>query len=578
MSGQERADRAAAMRPAAIPRRLFARLGLRARLWLFLGLTFLLLHSLTALLAHRLDDEQAARMVLADHASSLTLCLLMLDPLHEGGAPLPELILRLRRLDAVNARILRTSSPPAQHDDAGSLFLRQRIRDSLKGFVSPLQPSGGTQEALQEPRASELLPWSNDLVSRQPDAARLGPSDMTAPPLFPPSDSFWGDEEEQLTDLKEVAPYTAVPPWVFVTRVERQGPTGLARLLMLPGTNQVDIYISRLFVRLDKDTWLDIHRISRLAPSWPLMLMLLGVEALVMLVLTVLVVHRLIAPLHQLVQASDALGRDREHAPLPESGPPEVAEAARAFNRMSLRIQAALEQHQRMLAAVAHDLRTPLTRLRLRVEQVPDEALRRRLEADINTLSAIMRSSEELGRAQMPRESLRRTDLSAFLDSLVADRLASHLSSGEHGGCGAAQGLEPAPSASAERLRYVTDTKEGVCILPIRAHALRRCLDNLIDNALRYAPHILVRLHRCPYSGDWLVDVEDDGPGIPAEARERVFEPFFRLDPARTRHEGGSGLGLSIARSMARQNNADLRLLERPGGGLIARLIFSARP
>lgn len=575
MSGPEAVDRAAAP-PTAMPRRLFARLGLRGRLWLFLGLTFLFLHSLTALLAHRLDDEQAARMVLSDHASSLTLCLLMLDPLHEGGAPLPELILRLRRLDAVNARILRTSSPPAQHDDAGSLFLRQRIRDSLKGFVSPLQPSGGTQEALQEPRASELLPWSNDLVSRQPDAARQGASDMTAPPLFPPSDSFWGDEEEQLTDLKEVAPYTAVPPWVFVTRVERQGPTGLARLLMLPGTNQTDVYISRLFVRLDKDTWLDIHRISRLSPSWPLMLVLLGVEALVMLVLTVFVVHRLIAPLHQLVQASDALGRDREHAPLSESGPPEVAEAARAFNRMSLRIQAALEQHQRMLAAVAHDLRTPLTRLRLRVEQVPDEALRRRLEADINTLSAIMRSSEELGRAQMPQESLRRTDLAAFLDSLVADRLASHLSAGENGNSETAQGLASAPSTAAERLRYVTDTKGGACILPIRAHALRRCLDNLIDNALRYAPHILVRLHRCPRSGDWLVDVEDDGPGIPAEARERVFEPFFRLDPARTRHEGGSGLGLAIARSMARQNNADLRLLERPGGGLIARLVFSA--
>lgn len=576
MSGAEAAGHATGPSPSGL-RRLFARLGLRGRLWLFLGLTFLVLHSLTALLAHRLDDEQAARMVLADHASSLTLCLLMLDPLHDGGAPLPELILRLRRLDAVNARILRTSSPPAQRHDAGSLFLRQRIRDSLKGFVSPLQPSDGTQEALQEPRASELLPWSNDLVSRQPDEARQNPPDMTAPPLFPPSDSFWGDEEEQLTDLKEVAPYTAVPPWVFVTRVERQGPTGLARLLMLPGTNQMDIYISRLFVRLDKDTWLDIHRISRLAPSWPLMLVLLGVEALIMLALTVLVVHRLIAPLHQLVQASDALGRDSEHAPLSESGPPEVAEAARAFNRMSLRIQAALEQHQRMLAAVAHDLRTPLTRLRLRVEQVPDEALRRRLEADINTLSAIMRSSEELGRAQLPQESLRRTDLAAFLDSLVADRLASHLVTGEHGGSGAEQGVEPAPSTAAERLRYVTDTDGAACVLPIRAHALRRCLDNLIDNALRYAPHILVRLHRCPQSGDWLVDVEDDGPGIPEEERERVFEPFFRLDPARTRHKGGSGLGLAIARSMARQNHADLRLLERPGGGLIARLIFSAR-
>ena len=552
-------------------RALFARIGLRARLWLLLGLTFLLLHTLTALLAHRLDDEQAARMVLADHASSLTLCLLMLDPLHEGGAPLPELILRLRRLDAVNARILRPTSQPVQFRDAASLFLRQRISDSLKGFVSPLPPDDPTKNLSPEPSASELLPWSKDMVSRHPDENLPSRADSAAPPHFPPRESFWADEGAQLTDLKEVAPYTAVPPWVFVTRVTRQGPTGLARLLMLPGTNQADVYISRLFVRLDNDTWLDIHRISRLAPSWPLMLVLLGLEALVMLILTVFVVHRLIAPLRQLVQASDTLGQDRRTPPLAESGPPEVAEAARAFNRMSRRIQAALEQHQRMLAAVAHDLRTPLTRLRLRVEQVPDDVLRRKLQADVNTLSAIMRSSEELGQAQIPQENLRRTDLAAFLDSLVADRLASLLSGEEHDAVAPTSGV-----AAEERLRFLADTGGASCILPIRGHALRRCLDNLVDNALRYAAHIVVRLHRCPVSGLWLVDVEDDGPGIPSEKREQVFEPFFRLDPARGRHEGGSGLGLSIARSMARQNNAELHLRERPGGGLIARLTFGA--
>lgn len=550
-------------------RAFFARIGLQTRLWFLLGLTFLLLHSLTALLAHRLDDEQAARMVLADHASSLTLCLLMLDPLHEGGAPLPELILRLRRLDAVNARILRPSSQPVQYRDAASLFLRQRISNSLKGFVSPLPPEDSTDDLSPEPSATELLPWSKDMVSRHPGESQPSRPDSAAPPHFPPSESFWADEGSQLTDLKEVAPYTAVPPWVFVTRVTRQGPTGLARLLMLPGTNQADVYISRLFVRLDNDTWLDIHRISRLAPSWPLMLALLGLEALGMLILTVFVVHRLISPLRQLMQASDTLGQDRHTPPLPESGPPEVAEAARAFNRMSRRIRDALEQHQRMLAAVAHDLRTPLTRLRLRVEQVPDDLLRRKLEADVNTLSAIMRSSEELGHAQMPRENLHRTDLSAFLDSLVTDRLASLLSGEEHA-------TAPASAAAEERLRFLAETDGKSCILPIRGHALRRCLDNLVDNALRYAVHIVVRLHRCPASGAWIVDVEDDGPGIPPEKREQVFEPFFRLDPARGRHEGGSGLGLSIARSMARQNNADLHLLERPGGGLIARLTFGA--
>lgn len=533
----------------------FARLGLRARLWLVLGLTFLIVHSITALLAHRLDDEQAARMILSDHASSLTLCLLMLDPLHEGGSPLPELLVRLRRLDAVNARILHSSTPPIQIYDPATLFLRQRIRDSLKGFVAPLPPTDATTPLPPEPRATTLLPWSRDMVSRyqQEDIAQLPGS--AEPEHFPPSIPFWIDNDNLLKEQDYSKAPTAVPPWVFVTRVSREGPTGLARLLMLPGTDQADIYISQLFVRLDDETWLDIHRISKLAPSWPLMLVMLSVEALFMVVLTMVVVHRLVKPLQQLAQATETLGRDGRAAPLAESGPPEVAHTARAFNRMSLRIRAALEQHERMLSAVAHDLRTPLTRLRLRVEQVEDETMRRKLQADINTLSAIMRSSHELGQAQLPTESLLRTDLSVFLSCLVEDRRATLDENGN--------------------LRLeISKTLSGDWVVPIRAHALRRCLDNLLENARRYARHIIIRLHKAEDGQSIIVDVDDDGPGIPQESRERVFEPFFRLDPARSAHDGGSGLGLAIARSMARQNNAELTLLESPEGGLRARIHF----
>lgn len=535
----------------------FARLGLRSRLWLFLGLTFLLLHSVTALLAHRLDDEQAARMVLSDHASSLTLCLLMLDPLREGGSPLPELLVRLRRLEAVNARILHTSTAPVQVYDAATLYLRQRIRDSLKGFVAPLPPNDASAPPSPEPRAATLLPWSKDMVSRYQGEETAHLPGSAEADHFPPSISFWLDNDNPLEGKDYSNAPTAVPPWVFVTRVSRDGPTGLARLLMLPGTDQADIYISQLFVRLDDKTWLDIQRISRLAPSWPLMLTMLAVEALVIMLLAMLVVHRLVKPLHQLALATETLGRDGRAAPLAESGPPEVAHTARAFNRMSLRIRAALEQHERMLSAVAHDLRTPLTRLRLRVEQVEDETMRRKLQADINTLSAIMRSSHELGQAQLPTESLLRTDLAVFLLSLLEDRQAAM----EDG-------------SGSLRLDIGKPPASGEWIVPIRAHALHRCLDNLLENARRYASHIVIRLHCHEDGRTILVDVDDDGPGIPREFRERVFEPFFRLDPARGAHDGGSGLGLAIARSMARQNNADLSLLDSPEGGLRARLSF----
>lgn len=268
------------------------------------------------------------------------------------------------------------------------------------------------------------------------------------------------------------------------------------------------VYESRVSVRLDDGKWLCVVISSDaydFSPSQASLAMLL-LEAGLLILLILVVVHRMVRPLRVLSGKAESFGRNLYTAPLPEDGPTEVREAARAFNKMQERIRAGVGQHERILAAVAHDLRTPLTRIRLRVEGM-DPA-------------------------------------SPLLDSLVSDRQD--------------MGQDV--------------MLEGHCRQPwtVRPNSLRRCLSNLLDNALRYSARVRIRLLE---KADVLqIDVLDDGPGIPPEMLEQVFEPFFRLDEARSPHTGGSGLGLSIARSMACRNGGELSLHNRPEGGLCARL------
>ena len=244
----------------------------------------------------------------------------------------------------------------------------------------------------------------------------------------------------------------------------------------------------------------------------------------VFILLILVVVHRVVRPLRVLSGKAESFGRNLYTAPLPEDGPTEVREAARAFNKMQERIRAGVGQHERILAAVAHDLRTPLTRIRLRVESMdPASPLRAKLLGDIDILGGIMANSAELTRGSARDEAAVRMDMNALLDSLVSDR----------------QDMGQDVSL------------EGSCARPwtVRPNSFRRCLSNLLDNALRYSGSVRIQLRE---KDDILqIDVLDDGPGIPPDMLEQVFEPFFRLDEARSPHTGGSGLGLSIARSMA---------------------------
>lgn len=258
-------------------------------------------------------------------------------------------------------------------------------------------------------------------------------------------------------------------------------------------------------------------------------------------------VRRLTQPLSALGEAAAGLGQNLDRAPLPETGPTEVSRAARAFNAMQGELKRILETRAQALAAVSHDLRLPITRLRLRLEKVRDAQLKAGIDADLAEMDQMIDNTLEYLRAGSSGEKPAKLDLNAVLESLVEDVQAG-------GVCARLHGSATNP-------------------IQARPQALRRCLGNLLENARRYGGGqidvtVTDGAHACE------IRVEDRGSGIPAAERERVFEPFVRLDASRAKHSGGTGLGLAIARAIARNHGGDIRLDGRPGGGLSAILIL----
>lgn len=265
-------------------------------------------------------------------------------------------------------------------------------------------------------------------------------------------------------------------------------------------------------------------------------------------------------PMRELVQASEQLsgaleGPTRPQALDEQRGTREVREAARVFNGMAQRLRRQFSERGLMVAAISHDLRTPLTRLRMRLETLDAPAEQReRAAADIREMNALIDQTLSLFRGAGD-EALQDTDVAALVQAL-ADDLA------EQG-----QPVQADLGAS----------PEAAAVARVQPQALRRVLDNLLGNALRYgAGPIRLGLAREP--GTLLLRVDDAGPGIPADQLEAVFQPFFRLEASRNRETGGSGLGLYIARDLVQRMGGSLRLLNRPEGGLRAELRLPLLP
>lgn len=281
-----------------------------------------------------------------------------------------------------------------------------------------------------------------------------------------------------------------------------------------------------------------LGRLKRLVPH-----LLLWV--LIFFALAALAVGLITRSLERLARAADRLGADPEGPAIEESGPTEVRRVIRAFNRMQGQVRGYVLERTRLLGAVSHDLKTPLTRLRLRAELLPDPELRVKFVRDVAEMEEMAGAALEFTRTLGAEARRQPVDVGALIDSLSEDWRET----------GSDVTVEGAPRAA----------------LNAHPEALRRCLNNLIGNALRYGERAHLRVND---DGDGLrIAVGDEGPGIPEADLERVFEPFFRLEPSRNRASGGAGLGLSIARNIARWHGGDVTLRNRAAGaGLIAEL------
>ncbi len=299
-------------------------------------------------------------------------------------------------------------------------------------------------------------------------------------------------------------------------------------------------------MRLATDGWLNME--SRLPPpvlrwtapalTW-LVMMGIAISAVV-----IVMVRRITRPMAALAAAAERAGRGEAIEPLPEAGPIDVRQTTAAFNRMHDRLQRFVRDRTQMLAAMSHDLRTPITTLRLRAEFIEDEETRVKILETLEEMQRMTEATLAFVREEAAAEPTRLVDLAALIESVVADL--------------ADLGHDVA----------FTPAERTVC--RCRPSGVKRALRNLLENAVRYGQRARVAL--AEGDGAITIIVDDDGPGIPADAIERMFQPFVRLEESRSDETGGIGLGLAIARSIARSHGGDVALANRSEGGLRASL------
>jgi len=297
-------------------------------------------------------------------------------------------------------------------------------------------------------------------------------------------------------------------------------------------------------LQLADATWLNFAAVDQVTvPAWSHQsVALIAIMLIAVIALSILGIRRLTAPLGTLAQAAERLGRDVNAPRLTERGASDVRKALRAFNNMQERIQRFIEDRTRMIAAISHDLRTPITRLRLRAEFVEDPEQQARMLADLDDMETMIQSTLSFAREEANPEPRRELDLVVLLRSICEDAPDVALAVDLSGADALAFGGQPV--------------------------ALRRGFCNLIDNAVKYGQRARIGLS---IGADSIaVTIDDDGPGLPEEELERVFRPFYRVEQSRSRDTGGVGLGLSVARTVFRAHGGDVVLSNRPEGGLRA--------
>lgn len=299
----------------------------------------------------------------------------------------------------------------------------------------------------------------------------------------------------------------------------------------------------KMSMQLPNGQWLNIHA-HRFEHKWFLAGMIVSLAALLvgLILLCLWAVKRLGIPMRSFTEAAKRFGVDVQAPPMALDGPPEMQEVIQAFNEMQNRIRRLLHDRTQMLAAISHDLRTPITRLQLRVEYLKDTNQYEKAVADLQEMEHMISSILSFARDYVRSENMERFDLSALLES-VCDELVDVGHSVEY-------------SSEMNRLPYFG-----------RIGALKRAFSNLIENGIKYGDKVSVSLKQ--NGKDIQIKIVDEGPGIPEDQFEKVFAPFYRVDPSRSPKKSGTGLGLAVARDIIRAHGGEITLFNRDPRGLI---------
>ena len=413
------------------------------------------------------------------------------------------------------AQVLESTPPTLQND-----ILRASGTGYSRFWVSDDFPSDARRWREEAKlRLAEPLPSVASLAN---------PATAAEQPVPPIVATTAGITSAETTELK---PWTEMPAHAWPL-------SRPAKFLYLNDTNGMG-----LAVQLKDGSWLNTAFAKKMVnPLWTSQSIIsLAVTAIVLSICAAFIARGMTHPMRRLAVAAEALGRGESLAPLPESGPTEIRQTAEAFNLMQARLQRFVQDRTRMLAAIGHDLRTPLTSLRLRAEFVSDDETREKMLSTLDELRTMTEATLAFSREQAIAEDTRNVNLTALVQSLCDDLVEL--------------GYD---------ITFLDSPKIGY---RCRADALKRAVRNLVENAVRYGERARVSVAAGPTGFE--IVVEDDGPGIPNEVMDSVFAPFFRIENSRNRETGGIGLGLSIARNMVRHHGGDV-ILSNTGSGLRA--------
>ena len=345
----------------------------------------------------------------------------------------------------------------------------------------------------------------------------------------------------KLTQITSNAPRNNAhfPEWQTM-----RGPSDMRPMHRAMRAQQTEPLSLVLSIELADGRWLNVqsmfHRPSAQWSRTSFFSLLLMIGAIIIVVW--IMGRRIVSPMNALAEGAERLGRGMETEPLSVTGPQEIRDTIEAFNRMQTRITRFVADRTQLLGALGHDLRSPLTAMRIRLELLEESEDSIRLKAMVDEMQTMVEATLEFARSAAQSEPVAQIDVAELLNELVQDIKMS--------------GAEAVLSA------------ENPLSLKVRPTALKRALRNLIDNAIRYGGSVDVKLSQVDNMGQ--IEFADNGPGLPQDQLDKVFEPYVRLENSRNRNTGGTGLGLAIARTIIQSHGGNVELTNRPQGGLLA--------